>query len=142
MIRREVLKLGAMAAGVAMLPAAADAAAEAAARSAVEHLEGFVVDDRFPHSLSLAEAMPGLRHRVDGDVTALWYDHLDAVWRRPIGRLEGATGEDVLFVLERLAWDRGRRVIDRRVEIGAEGRPLVRWTIASIAPNAGVMARG
>jgi hypothetical protein len=48
---------------------------------------------------------------IDGDVTALWYDELHALWHaRPVP-IAGLTARPALFCLERLAWDHGMRVV-------------------------------
>jgi hypothetical protein len=48
---------------------------------------------------------------IDGDVTALWYDELDALWRARPMPIAGLTARPALFCLERLAWDHGMRVV-------------------------------
>ncbi|MEO8643276.1 twin-arginine translocation signal domain-containing protein [Pseudomonas sp.] len=56
----------------------------------------------------------GLAHSaIDGDVTALWFEHLDPQWRKGPIVIAGITARQPLFVLERLAWDRGMRVVLR-----------------------------
>jgi len=79
-------------------------------------LDGFVFDNRFLESVEVGRsaARCGTRlHEIDGDVTALWYRHLDFHWRAHPGALAGTTGPDALFVLENLAWDRRLRVAYR-----------------------------
>jgi hypothetical protein len=114
--RRLLMKL-AVAGAIVPLPFPAMAAGR-------EAVDTFVVDTRFAGSL--AAARPGVRHlTTDGDMTRLWVEHLDAAWRTPSGVLAGTTGEDVLFVLETLAHDRGRRVLARE----PAGGGAVRWLI-------------
>ena len=114
--RRLLMKL-AVAGAIMPLPLPAMAAAP-------KTIDAFVVDTRFARSL--AAARPGFRRlTTDGDMTRLWTDHLDAAWRAPGGMLAGTTGEDVLFVLETLAHDRGRRVLARE----PIGGGAVRWLI-------------
>ena len=48
---------------------------------------------------------------IDGDVTALWYDELHALWRARPTPIAGLTARAALFCLERLAWDHGMRVV-------------------------------
>lgn len=89
-------------------------------------IDAFVVDRRFwPTGKALPEGME--LHFVDGDVTALWYDKLDSRWREPGYVLAGRSGEDVLFVLEQLAWGRGRRVSSRQAKHG-----IVSWVFSSV----------
>jgi len=75
-------------------------------------------------------------YTIDGDVTALWYDVLDPVWRRRGFVLGGVTGRDALFVLETLAADRGRKVVSRQplpAKDGVDG-PIA-WIIAPVHPS-------
>jgi len=95
----------------------------------------FVRDLRFeapaPHAASSATV-----EIADGDVTRLWTGLLDARWRKPGFILAGRTGADILFVLERLAWDRGRRVVHRRELVPPRpgDPPLILWMIAPAHP--------
>jgi len=76
-------------------------------------------------------------HAFDGDVTQLWFETLDPLWRRPGFVLGGITGADALFVLKRLAWDRGRRVVSRSqlpARHGSGTGPLS-WVIAPVHPS-------
>lgn len=57
----------------------------------------------------------------DGDVTDLWYGDLDLRWREAPCAIAGMTGEGALFCLERLAWDRGLRVVSRVRHLRLEG---------------------
>lgn len=120
--RRAVLKAAVaapLALGVTGAPLAATPAVDA-----------FVVDRRFwPAGKPLPEGME--LHFVDGDVTALWYDKLDVRWREPGHVLAGRSGEDVLFVLEQLAFGRGRRVTTRQAKDG-----IVSWVISPVHPSA------
>ncbi|MFC4257356.1 hypothetical protein GRI97_17200 [Altererythrobacter xixiisoli] len=73
---------------------------------------------------------------IDGDVTQLWYQTLDPIWRKPGFVLGGVTGSDALFVLEVLAGDRGRRVTQRRVlDPVVAGLQPVSWIIAPHHPS-------
>lgn len=126
--RRDMLKLGASAPLLLSIPARAMAAPS--------RPEALVVDRRFDIATTgLLRDLPRLA--TDGDVTRLWVDTLDPAWRKPGFALEGVTGEDVLFILEHFAWDRGRRVTHRReVAPRAAGRPaLVHWAIAPVHPT-------
>ena len=97
-------------------------------------VDGLVVDTRFLAACALPTPAGAWRHELDGDVTALWVNRLDQAWRMPGPALTGVTGEDALFVLEKLAWDRQRRVVLREVAPETQGPvPLVRWLIANKA---------
>jgi hypothetical protein len=125
--RREVMKWGAVA---PVLLGGAHAAFAKAPRG----LDALVLDRRFaPDSDGAALRAPRL-YRIDGDVTALWYDVLDPVWRKPGFVLGGITGRDVLFVLEILAADRGRRVVSRKVMPARENQSEapISWVIAPV----------
>jgi hypothetical protein len=50
---------------------------------------------------------------IDGDITDLWYDDLDPLWRREKSIVSGLTEYGAFFCLERLAMDRGLRVAFR-----------------------------
>ncbi len=47
---------------------------------------------------------------IEGDITRLWYEELDARWRDEKTAVTGLTEYGVFFCLERLAMDRGLRV--------------------------------
>jgi hypothetical protein len=50
---------------------------------------------------------------IEGDITKLWYEELDARWRDKKIAVTGLTEYGVFFCLERLAMDRGLRVAFR-----------------------------
>lgn len=97
---------------------------------------------------------------VTGNITALWYSELQPLWLKQQGlkqqglqqhvqqqqgrqqqaqqqalALAGTTGADVLFCLERLAWDAGMRVLLREEHVQDAGEhpqeALVSWVIAA-----------
>ena len=118
--RRDLLKIGAVAPLALGLPTALHAATQGVAL--------WVTDDRFAGP---GVAMPRTVRLADGDVTPLWVATLDDAWRGRGFVVAGTTGEDSLFVIEQLAWHRGRRVVDR-AEIAprtADRPALVRWRI-------------
>jgi hypothetical protein len=120
--RRDMLKIGAATPLVLGFAAPLRAAAASVAL--------WVRDDRFAAASTVA--MPQTVHLADGDVTALWTGTLDDAWRKRGFVVAGETGSDALFVIEQLAWSRGRRVVERR-EIAprtADRPALVRWLIA------------
>jgi hypothetical protein len=63
---------------------------------------------------------------IRGDVTRVWFRELAPRWRHGPATITGITTPPSLFVLERLAWDAGMRVIVREKGTAA---PLVRWII-------------
>ncbi|MGH8389082.1 MAG: hypothetical protein ACRESJ_26980 [Pseudomonas sp.] len=61
-----------------------------------------------------AASEEGIRHfSVDGDITEIWFKHLDPMWRKSQPVVIGMTAHQPLFVLERLGWDRDMRVVLR-----------------------------
>jgi hypothetical protein len=104
--------------------------------AAPEGLDAMLGDTRFPGALDVADA-PMSVLRFAGDVTRIWYDELDARWRRPGFVLGGITGSDALFLLETLAEHRGRRVVSRMVlELPrVNDIQAVRWIIAPHHPS-------
>ena len=123
--RRTVLKAGL--AG-SIIPLGAVASAAAAAQPLKIHRA--VYDSRFRAGRAFAAAA---RTRgwtalaIEGDVTDLWYHHLDLHWREGPAPIAGVTTANSLFVLERLAWDAGLRVTSRTV---LPDEPVVSWMIA------------
>ncbi len=100
------------------LPRMAGAAPEEPLR-----LDWFVFDHRFPESAEIARhvARQGVRVAgIEGDLTDLWYDHLDLAWKAQPQALAGVTTRDALFVLETLAADHRMRVVYR----GEHAAPL------------------
>ncbi len=108
--RRGVLK----AAGAA---AAAGSALGASVARAAPGLGGpplykVVADTRFADSRAFAAEAARAGQRIawtEGDVTKLWYDELDLLWRGDKAALAGLTDHAAFFCLERLALDRGLR---------------------------------
>lgn len=75
-----------------------------------------IFDERFPESRDFgaqAGRLHSSTHAIRGDVTDLWYNDLDLRWRAGPAPIAGMTTGDSLFCLERLAWDRGMRVVFR-----------------------------
>lgn len=105
-------------------------------RSLPSGVDALVVDSRFSQP-DIVDRFDRRVHLFEGDVTKVWFEVLDPRWREPGFVLGGITGQDALFVLERLAWDRGRRVTDRRElpAMGTDGRPVVNWIIAPVHPS-------
>ena len=59
---------------------------------------------------------------IDGDITDLWRNELNARWKFNPTAIAGLTERPALFLLERLAWDHGLRVIfEAEHEPGGQG---------------------
>jgi hypothetical protein len=92
-----------------------------------------IFDAELPEGRSFArEAMslglPALPF-AGGDATDLWYHQIDPLWRRQPLAIAGLTRFGPLFVLERLAWDRGLRVLYRADHEKSPGQSLYSWVI-------------
>jgi hypothetical protein len=58
-----------------------------------------------------AAAIPAFA--TEGDITALWFEILDPLWRQGKSTVAGVTSPEAIFCLERLAWDHGMRMVFR-----------------------------
>lgn len=82
-----------------------------------------IYDKGFPASAAFGAAAKQQgysTHGIDGDITELWVRHLSERWQHEPVAIAGLTHASALFVLERLGWDHGLRVIFRaqhRVEV-------------------------
>lgn len=73
-----------------------------------------ISDSRYHASTAFGTAASGLgivNLANRGDITAIWSRHLDPLWREGRSTVIGMTTTAQLFCLERLAWDRGLKVI-------------------------------
>ena len=162
--RREFLQLGLTASLCIPLSTKVLAFTAKAAEQSVPALYKVIHDTRYLHSTELAHFLRDRWVRefrqstlaavplqaVTGNVTALWYNELQPLWLKQQGRqqhvqqqqgqqqvlaLAGTTGADVLFCLERLAWDAGMRVLLREEHVQDAGEhpqeALVSWVIAA-----------
>jgi hypothetical protein len=126
MDRRDLLKIGVVTPLALGFPAAL--------RAATTGITLWVQDDRFDIGNTAAAVLSRSTMLSGGDVTPLWTGTLDDAWRKRGFAVAGLTGSDSLFVLEQLAWSRGRRVIERsEVAPAKDGKPaLIRWIIAPV----------
>ncbi len=88
-------------------------------------LFGVVYDPSHPASTRFGAVSRQLGHQVHaiaGDVTEFWVEHLATQWRKQPTAIGGMTHADSLFVLERLGWDHGLRVVFRAEHVLADGR--------------------
>ncbi|CAI06278.1 hypothetical protein ebA302 [Aromatoleum aromaticum EbN1] len=75
-----------------------------------------IYDNGFPASAAFGAATEEQgysTHDIDGDITELWVHHLAEQWQREPVAIAGLTHASALFVLERMGWDHGLRVIFR-----------------------------
>lgn len=79
---------------------------------------------------------------TSGDITSLWFEILDVLWRRRPSTVIGVTSPEAIFCLERLAWDHGMRM-EYRVDQVAHGSGTalrVRGRRAALEHRPGVMS--
>jgi hypothetical protein len=118
--RRKFLQIGLAA---TTLPLAGGVLAEMSpsgtAAAAYEKLPLYkvVFDERFAIARAFGQeaALLGVSTMgfLDGDITDFWFNDLDLRWREAPVAIAGFTQHGPLFVLERLAWDRGLKVVFR-----------------------------
>ena len=91
-----------------------------------------VADERHAASRAFAAEAARSGGRIAwtrGDVTRLWYDELDLLWRKEKVVVGGLTEYPAFFCLERLAMDRGLRVAfkgeHRRLASGAASHVIL-----------------
>lgn len=132
--RREFLQTAAAALSAAPL---AGRAAFASGREAAA-LDGVILDSRHGPSRDFGAraALLGARAwTIEGDVTELWQTELLRRWQVKPGAIAGLTERPALFLLERLAWDHGMRVVfEAEHEPGAHGAASHR-IIRTAAPD-------
>lgn len=73
-----------------------------------------IYDDRYAEGRRFAEVVAAhavtVRSLDDGDITRFWYDELEPLWRREPVAIAGLTQFGPMFVVERLALERGMSV--------------------------------
>lgn len=112
-----------MSTGIAISAAASLATVSSVSRSATSDPLGLklpihlaLFDTRFQaaHAFARTLAIRGVSLApFDGDITPVWFEQLDPVWRQYPLTVAGLTTEGALFCLEQLAWDNGMRVAYR-----------------------------
>src|SRR5690606_38561175 len=58
-----------------------------------------------------AEFLGAPLRSIEGDITALWQNELLSCWKASPAAIAGLTERPALFLLERLAWEHGLRVV-------------------------------
>jgi hypothetical protein len=116
--RRDFVMATGAAAGVGLTAQATEAAD-------VSSFGTIVADRRYAASRAFASEAAGWGKRIawiDGDITGFWFDELDVLWRSQKVTVSGLTAYGAFFCLERLALDRGLRVVfkgeHRRLDSG------------------------
>ena len=94
-----------------------------------------IYDERFELARRFArnaDSRGWITRAIRGDVTQIWFHDLAIRWQRGPAPIAGFTTQQSLFILERLAWDVGMRVTERKTDPTTN---LVRWLIR--LPDAG-----
>jgi hypothetical protein len=116
--RREFLQIGvaALALPISARAGFQRAVPAPAGESAPTRLYKVIFDERHASSRAFAGEVKRLGapvHPIKGDITDLWFNDLDARWKKEPVAIAGLTEHGPLFCLERLAWDHGMRVVYR-----------------------------
>ena len=107
--RRKFLQAAAVLSTAPLAARAAFAGSGSAAR-----LDAVVIDSRHEAARvfgDLAAFAGAPRREVQGDITDLWQRELVHRWREAPAAIAGLTERPALFLLERLGWDHGLRVV-------------------------------
>ena len=145
--RREFIRAGIAVTAAASVAGPSAQAAGSPAAAPPHRLHKVVYDGRFAEPVRFAEAAEviGLpTHAIDGDMTALWYGELHALWRREPVAIAGMTRHGPMFCLKMLARDHGMRLVyqaEHQIE-GAEVRHTVSGPLASLKRSRGLMEAG
>ena len=117
--RREFVQTGVTLSALPMVGGGRAAAKTAPAVPALA-LHWFVYDARYPEAVRIATAGKTARLRpIHGDISDLWYHELDPALREEPRAIAGVTTAQSLFLLERLGWDRGLRIVYRGTHAAA-----------------------
>jgi hypothetical protein len=116
--RREFLQIGvaALALPISARAGLKPALSAPAKESAPMPLYKVIFDERHASSRAFAGEVKKLGaplYGMKGDITNLWFNDLDARWKKEPIAIAGLTEQGPLFCLERLAWDHGMRVVYR-----------------------------
>jgi hypothetical protein len=130
--RREFLQAGLMASFLPIAVSAAESESDIADQATPFYK--VVFDERFPASVAFGEewrARGTSVHAIRGDITDLWFHDLELEWKKRPAPVAGLTAHGPLFCLERLAWDKGMRVVFRVAQGTHDGEDLFTWIIAT-----------
>ena len=111
--RREFIRAGLVVTAAASMAGTSGQAAMAADAPA-HRIHKVIYDERFAEPVRFAKAAESLglqAHAISGDMTALWYDELDGLWRKEAVAIAGMTRHGPMFCFEMLARDHGMRLV-------------------------------
>lgn len=124
--RRDVIKAGVAASAIlGARPVLAAGQSGQPQNPPANRFHAVLYDTRYADSIAFAEAARRRGHdtvAIQGDVTAYWYQHLDPLWRQGPVAIAGLTEPGPLFVLERLAWEKGLKIAFKAAHTSEEGR--------------------
>lgn len=141
--RREFIQ-----AGIAVTTAASVAGASAPAAAAAPHrIHKVIYDERFAEPVRFAKAAQSLgleTHAITGDMTALWYNELHALWRDDAVAIAGMTRHGPMFCFEMLARDHGMRLVYQAEHqiTGAEVLHSVSGALPNLRRSTGLTGSG
>lgn len=107
--RREFLQAAAVLTSAPLLKQMAFAGSNTAVAAAA-----VIFDTRYPqaHEFAVRAGQLGAPVRsIEADITELWQTELHKLWQAAPAAVAGLTERPALFLLERLAWDHGMRVV-------------------------------
>jgi hypothetical protein len=129
--RREFLQTGAAVSAIAANGMIAGTAGAVGAAPTMT-LGRALYDDRYAEGRRFAAVVgaQGVPTRAldDGDITRFWYDELEPLWRRSRQAIAGFTQFGPMFVVERLAAERGMHVALRVEHCATQGMLAHRFT--------------
>jgi hypothetical protein len=123
--RRQFLERGSLLGAGSLLPTVSPVGLPAARGAGC--LGCAVVDGRYAASRAFAHELQrsGVTvHVTAGDVTRVWFEQLQPMWRTSPTPVAGFTPFAALFCLERLGWDHDLRLVYRALHDAGERRGL------------------
>jgi hypothetical protein len=145
--RREFIRAGIAATAAASVAGASAQAAASAAAAPSHRIHKVIYDRRFAEPVRFARAAEGFglqAHAIDGDMTALWYEELDGLWRKDAVAIAGMTRHGPMFCLEMLARDHGMRLAYQAEHQIADGevRHSVSGALTSLRRSSSLVEAG
>src|SRR5690606_15447022 len=83
------------------------------------------------------EALGAPLRFIEGDITDLWQNELRKRWQAGAHAVAGLTERPALFLLERLAWDHGMRVVFEAEHAPADGGSVAHRVVRTADPHLG-----
>jgi hypothetical protein len=134
--RREFIQAGIAVTAAASVAGPSAQAAMSAAAAPPYRIHKVIYDGRFAEPVRFAKAAESLglqAHAISGDMTALWYNELDGLWRKEAVAIAGMTRHGPMFCFEMLARDHGMRLVYQAEHQITDAE--VRHTVSGALPN-------